>query len=263
MIGILDSGVGGLTVLREIKKLLPGENIHYVGDSAWCPYGNKPVREIQERVFALSDFLLAQGAGLIVIACNSATIAAVEALRAAYPVPFVGMEPGIKPAAALSKTGCIGVLATEASLAGEKFHRLVTTHAGKLHVLTRPCPKFVSLVENGILDGPEVTAAIHEYTRDLLAAGADTLILGCTHYPFLKPALRRALPAEIQLVDTGPAVARRVAGLLPAQKKPSPGSVHLHTTGPLARLEKLLPILCPKLQAQCQELVPDTRKPSL
>ena len=257
MLGILDSGVGGLTVLREIQKLLPGESIHYVGDSAWCPYGSKPAREIQERVFALSDFLIAQGATLIVIACNSATIAAVEALRASYPVPFVGMEPGIKPAAAASKSGVIGVLATEASLAGEKFHRLVTTHASQLRVLTQPCPKFVTLVENGVLDGPEVKAAIAEYTAPMLREGADTLILGCTHYPFLKPALRRELPAHIQLIDTGPAVAHRVASLVLSEKNPTPPEIHLHTTGPLAQLEKLLPILCPGLRATSHQLVRD------
>lgn len=255
MLGILDSGVGGLTVLREIQKLLPHESIHYVGDSAWCPYGSKPAREIQERVFALTDFLISQGAELIVIACNSATIAAVEALRAAYPLPFVGMEPGIKPAAATSKTGVIGVLATEASLAGEKFHNLVTTHASRLRILTQPCPQFVTLVENGILDGPEVISAIAEYTTPMLGEGADTIILGCTHYPFLKTALRREIPARVQLIDTGQAVAQRVANLIkPAENSPPP-EIHLHTTGPLAQLEKLLPILCPGLQATCHQLI--------
>lgn len=259
MLGILDSGVGGLTVLREIQKILPHETIHYVGDSAWCPYGSKPAREIQERVFALTDFLIAQGAELIVIACNSATIAAVEALRDAYPLPFIGMEPGIKPAAAASKSGVIGVLATEASLAGEKFHRLVTTHASQLRVLTQPCPKFVALVEQGVLDGPEVVAAIAEYITPMIAKGVDTIILGCTHYPFLKTALRREIPAHIQLIDTGLAVAQRVASLAITEEKTTPPAIHLHTTGPLAQLEKLLPILCPELTATCHQLLPKIR----
>ncbi|MGE9269050.1 MAG: glutamate racemase [Verrucomicrobiales bacterium] len=246
MLGILDSGVGGLTVLREIRQLLPHEDLHYVGDSAWVPYGNKSAREIQKRVFAITDFLLAQGASLIVIACNSATISAVEALRAAYPVPFVGMEPGIKPAAALTRSGTIGVLATEASLAGEKFHRLVDTHAGSLRVLTRPCPDFVTLVEAGQLDGPEVVSAIRQYCDPLLAEGADALILGCTHYPFLKAALSRELPDGISLIDTGPAVARRVASLLPALPASlDKGELHLHTTGSLTRLRELAPLLLP------------------
>ena len=148
-IGILDSGIGGLSVLNEIRKTLPNESIIYFGDSAWCPYGARDADEIQRRVFAVTDFLLSKNCKLIVIACNSATIAAVEALRASYPVPFVGMEPGIKPAAAITQTGTVGVLATEASLAGKKFHRLVDDHGSGVTIITRPCPDFVELVESG------------------------------------------------------------------------------------------------------------------
>ena len=249
VIGVLDSGVGGLSVLREIHALLPEQSISYIGDSAWCPYGTKPFEEIQQRVFALSERLIAEGAELIVIACNSATIAAVEVLRERFEIPFVGMEPGVKPAAEQTRSGVIGVLATEASLSGEKFQRLLEIHAKGIEVMTRPCPKFVTLVEAGILDGPEVTEAIEEYSGEMIAAGADVLILGCTHYPFLKGAISEALPETVRVIDTGAAVARRVANH--ALTEDANPEIRLHSTGPLSELERLVPILCPDLKASC------------
>jgi len=251
MIGILDSGVGGLSVLNEIASRLPGHPVTYVGDSAWCPYGNKAYPEIQSRCRTICDFLISRGAEVIVIACNSATIAAVETLRSEYPIPFVGMEPGVKPAAAVSKSGTIGVLATEASLKGEKFHRLVSAHAEGITVRTQPCPKFVDLVEAGILSGPDVDSAIDEYTSPMLQAGADVLILGCTHYPFLKEALVSRLPESVQLIDTGPAVAKQVQSFVNTAQQ---GPLQIHTTGPLEQLETLLPVLCPNLTANCHQL---------
>ena len=253
-IGILDSGVGGLSVLREIRELLPGHPLVYLGDSAWCPYGNKPLEDLRARVAEQVDVLLARGASLIVMACNSATIAAVEHLRATSPVPLVGMEPAVKPAAALTTSGVIGVLATEASLAGEKFHRLVNAHARDLRVITVPCPKFVDLVEAGTLSGPAVEAAVAEYTAPLLAAGADVLVLGCTHYPFLKPALAEAAGPGVTLLDTGPAVAKRVASLLePASPSASPAPVTLYTTGNVSLLRDLLPVLLPGVPCTLHE----------
>jgi glutamate racemase len=243
-IGLLDSGVGGLSVLREIHRLLPGASLHYVGDSAWCPYGTKSPEVIQQRVFEIADYLLGHGAEILVIACNSATIQAVGALRAEYPLPVVGMEPGVKPAAECTRSGVIGVLATEASLAGEKFHQLVNTHASGVRVITRPCPRFVELVEAGILDGPEVEAAVDEAIAPLLEAGADVFVLGCTHYPFLRPVIERRLPAGCVVIDTGPAVAKRVASLLPpVEGSEDAGAIHIETTGPIGRLEALLPRL--------------------
>ncbi|NNC90762.1 MAG: glutamate racemase [Akkermansiaceae bacterium] len=254
MIGILDSGVGGLSVLNEIRRRLPGHAVVYVGDSAWCPYGTKEPEDIRNRCRTICDFLGDQGAEIIVIACNSATIAAIEILRTEYPLPFVGMEPAVKPAAQASRSGVIGILATEASLQGEKFHRLVSTHAGGVRVITQPCPKFVELVEAGTLEGSEVDAAIDEYTGPILKAGADVLILGCTHYPFLSRAIRARLPDGVQLIDTGEAVARRVESLAgPA----GDGSTTIYTTGDLARLEALLPKLGPGLDATCHRLALD------
>ncbi|MDP5006197.1 MAG: glutamate racemase [Verrucomicrobiales bacterium] len=245
-IGLLDSGVGGLSVLREVHRILPGAELHYVGDSAWCPYGTKSPEVICARVFEISDYLLSQGAGILVIACNSATIHAVGALRATYPLPVVGMEPAVKPAAELTRSGVIGVLATEASIAGEKFHQLVNTHASGVRVITRPCPRFVELVEAGQLTGPEVEDAVDEALAPLLEAGADVFVLGCTHYPFLRAVIEARLPDTATVVDTGPAVARRVKSLLePDFCSQGKGSILVETTGALDALERLLPRLLP------------------
>ncbi len=247
-IGILDSGVGGLSVLLEIRKLLPNVAIDYIGDSAWCPYGTKSPEQIQERVITLSKHLIANGADLIVIACNSATIHAVEAVREKFTIPFVGMEPAVKPAAAATTTGNIGILATEASIAGEKFHHLLHTHAppSKIKVITQPCPKFVDLVEAGNLTGSEVDVAITEYTQPMLDAGADTLVLGCTHYPFLRKSIQALVGSEITLIDTGAAVAKRTKSLLAETTSPS-NEINIFTTGPLETLQTIFPTLCPEL----------------
>lgn len=250
-IGILDSGVGGFSVLREIHDLLPGAPIHYVADSSWCPYGNKPGDVIRDRVAQLADYLLGEGAEILVIACNSATIHAVGSLRATYPIPVVGMEPAVKPAAELTRSGVVGVLATEASIAGEKFHQLVNTHAQGIRVITRPCPRFVELVEAGILSGPEADAAVQEALAPLLEADADVLVLGCTHYPFLRPVIEEQTPEGVTIIDTGPAVARRVASLMPDSPDlhKENAEIHIETTGSLEQLNLLLAKLLPGIKA--------------
>ena len=251
VVGILDSGVGGLSVLREIRSLLPGVAIRYLGDSSWCPYGNKDPEVICDRVAEIADYLLGNGVGLLVIACNSATIHGVGSLRASYPLPVVGMEPGVKPAAEVTRSGVVGVLATEASIAGEKFHHLVSTHANGVRVITRPCPRFVDLVEQGILSGPETEEAVSEALAPLLEARADVIVLGCTHYPFLLPEIERALPEGVTVIDTGPAVARRTASLLGdlSDFPKESADIHIETTGELTHLERLLPDLLPGLEA--------------
>lgn len=252
MIGMLDSGVGGLSVLREIHALLPEQSIHYIGDTAWCPYGSKSFEKIIARTSLLVDHLIECGAEIIVLACNSATIAAIESLRAEYPIPFIGMEPGVKPAAALTRSNIIGVLATEVSLRGDRFHHLVSTHAHDLRVITQPCPRFVELVEEGILDGIEVEKAIDEYALPLVEAGADVLILGCSHYPFLKPTLEKSLPRHLTFIDTGSAIAQRVQKIAPP---PSPASkLTIQTTGSPEKFHQLLPLLAPELQVDCSKL---------
>lgn len=237
-LGILDSGVGGLSVLREIRRRMPTSDIHYVGDSAHCPYGTKEPAQIRERVGTIVEYLLGHDISLIVIACNSATIHAVEWLRDSYPVPFVGMEPGVKPAAAQTRSGVIGVLATEASLAGEKFHHLVSEKSNGARVITQPCPRFVELVERGILDGPEVEDAVREYTEHMLGEGADVLVLGCTHYPFLLPTIRQVVPHSVSIIDTGEAVARRVEDISGSSEGSS--ETIIETSGNLNGLERLV-----------------------
>lgn len=256
-IGVIDSGVGGLSVLKEICKLLPREDIIYVGDSAWCPYGEKSADEIRRRVFAISDALLARGVKMLVLACNSATIAAVEALRAVYPLPVIGMEPAVKPAVAASKNGQIAVLATSASIAGEKFHRLLHMHANKVRIITRPCPEFVQLVENGDICSPHALQVVAAVIDPLLAQGVDTLVLGCTHYPFLRAMIERVAGEGINVIDSGAAVARQVGRclekdfLLNAANKPA-ARVEIYTSGDLARWNAILPYLFTQAHEELQ-----------
>lgn len=252
-IGIIDSGIGGLTVFRELRRALPYEDFIYIADTANCPYGPKPADEIRDRVFALTDRLLGHGAKLVVLACNSATIAAVEALRVQIPVPVAGMEPAVKPAAALTKSGVIAVLATEASVAGEKFHRLVDTHARPkgVRVITRPCPEFVELVEAGHVSGPRAREIVNAVIGPLLEQQADTLVLGCTHFPFLRETIREVAGDSIHLLDTGEAVARRVAHLLSVDAMNSgpenTPAVRFLTSGDPALVGALAAKLCPEI----------------
>lgn len=247
MIGILDSGLGGLSVLNEIKKILPHKSLSYYGDSAWCPYGSKTYPQIQERVSKIVDLFISEGAEIIVIACNSATIACVEYLRTIYPIPIVGMEPGVKPAVKATKTGNIGVFATEASLAGEKFHRLLSTHAEGVRVITRPCPKFVTLVEAGKLEGSDVAEIVHEYTAPLVSERVDTLVLGCTHYPFLKKTISKLYP-DLNIIDTGKAVAMQVSRKLLNVTENQSINVVFRTSNDAKHATSLLPKLCPSMQ---------------
>lgn len=249
-LGVFDSGVGGLSVLREIRRLLPQESLIYYADSAHCPYGGKSGDEIRARACAISEELMARGAKLIVVACNTATIAAVEHLRATYPISFVGIEPAIKPAVAQTRSGVVGVLATGAALAGDKFLRLQAQHGQSVQVITQPCPGLVEFVERGELDSPALRALLQRYTQPLLAAGADTLVLGCTHYPFLRPVLAAMLGPQIHLLDTGEAVARQVRRVLEREDSLSdataPGTLECLSSADLAQLgpvmERLLQV---------------------
>lgn len=253
-IGVFDSGVGGLSVVREIRQLLPRESILYYADSAHCPYGSKSAAEITARALAISDELLAAGAKLIVVACNTATIAAVEKLRATYPLSFVGIEPAIKPAVAQTRSGVVGVLATGAALGGEKFLRLTAQHGQNVRVITQPCPGLVEFVERGELDGPALRAALRAFVAPLLAQNADTLVLGCTHYPFLRAALSALVGPGVRLLDTGAAVARQTARVLAREDLlstgPAQGGLAWRTSGDAAQLgaviERLLALPAPE-----------------
>ena len=214
-VGVFDSGVGGLSVLGEIERLLPDESLLYVADTGHMPYGEKSPEFIRERCVQGAQFFREQDAKALVLACNTATVAAVADLRQRYPDwPIVGMEPAVKPAAAATRSGIVGVLATTGTLRSAKFVALLDRFANEVQVITQPCPGLVELIETGDLHSPELRLLLQGYVQPLLAAGCDTLILGCTHYPFLKPLLATLVPADVVLVDTGAAVARQLQRLL-------------------------------------------------
>ena len=222
-IGIFDSGVGGLSVLRHIRAQLPHEHLIYFADSAFAPYGDKPEHVLTERVLAIGAFLIAQGAKAIVVACNTATVAAIAVLRERYPgMPIVGVEPGLKPAAAATRSGLVGVLATERTLSGSKFLLLrdQISAATGARFLLQPCHGLADQIEFGTLESEATDALLRRFIVPLLEAGADTLVLGCTHYPLVQASIERVIVAhtaqEVVLVDTGDAVARQLERLLTA-----------------------------------------------
>ncbi|MDB6142841.1 MAG: glutamate racemase [Pseudomonas sp.] len=214
-IGVFDSGVGGLSVLSEIRSLMPNESLLYVADCGHIPYGEKTPEFIRQRCVVMAEFFQQQGAKALVLACNTATVAGVADLRERYPDwPIVGMEPAVKPAAAATRSGVVGVLATTGTLQSAKFAALLDRFAGDVQVVTQPCPGLVELIETGDLVSPTIRNLLRSYVEPLLAAGCDTIILGCTHYPFLKPLLYEMIPESIRLIDTGGAVARQLQRLL-------------------------------------------------
>lgn len=216
-IGVLDSGVGGLSVLKHIHTLLPHENLIYFADSKHAPYGNKTPKQIEQRVFAAAKFLLTHGAKALVIACNTATAAAAAKLRDKYAfldIPIIGMEPAVKPAAAVTKNGIIGVLATSGTLKSAQFAALLESYGRNVQVVTQACVGLVEQIELGELGSPKTLALIAQYTQPLLDEHADTIVLGCTHYPFVKAAIQDAVGAHIHLIDTGAAVAKQLQNKL-------------------------------------------------
>jgi glutamate racemase len=214
-IGVFDSGVGGLSVWREIARQLPHEDTLYLADQRHVPYGVRSLDEVRAFAEGVTRFLLAQGAKLIVIACNTASAAALHDLRRIFPeVPFVGMEPAVKPAAERSQNGIVGVIATEATFQGELFASLLERYASDVDVLTQVCPGLVDAVESGALDAPETEALLRSCLAPLVEAGIDQLVLGCTHYPFLRPTIRRVVGDDIAIIDPAPAVARQTGRVL-------------------------------------------------
>jgi len=209
-IGIFDSGVGGLSVLREVRRQLPHESLLYIADSAHAPYGPKSREQIQHRSTILANFLVEQGSKAIVVACNTATAAAVGMLRDTISLPIIGMEPAVKPAAAATRSGIVGVLATEGTLQSARFAALLSRFADNISVLTQPCHGLVELIEAGNLEGSHTESLLHRYIEPLLAQGADTIILGCTHYPFVRPLVERIAGPSVSVIDTGHAVARHL-----------------------------------------------------
>lgn len=225
-IGVFDSGVGGLSVLRHIRKHLPGEALIYFSDARFAPYGSMPTAQIEARALAIGDYLIRRGAKAIVVACNTATAVAIAALRAAWPALIViGVEPGLKPGAALSATRLVGVLATEVTLASPRFEHLRQQVAAETGVqfLLQACPGLVEQIEAGALQCDATDALLRRFTLPLLDQGADTLVLGCTHYPFLLEQFKAITAARagsgrcITVIDTGAAVARQLERLLAAR----------------------------------------------
>ena len=246
-VGVFDSGVGGLSVLREIRARLPHESLLYIADSGHVPYGEKSPEFIRQRCRTLAAFLLQQGAKALVVACNTATVAGVAELRSLYPqLPIIGMEPAVKPAAAATGSGVVGVLATTGTLKSARFAALLDQFASQVQVVTQPCPGLVECVEQGDLHGPHTRALLAGFVRPLLTAGCDTIILGCTHYPFLRPLLASLVPPHVQLIDTGEAVARHLQRLLQAADLlagEQPASCQLWSSGDPQQMQQVLPVL--------------------
>ena len=219
MIGIFDSGVGGLSVFREIRKVLPDEQYVYFSDNAHCPYGEKTREYIIDRARAITETLLSKGADVIVVACNTATAAAIADLRERYDVPFIGMEPAVKPAASCTKTGVVGVLATAGTLKADKYLTTRGKYAEEVRFVEHVGEGFVELVENGNTSGAEAERVVGKSLIPLLEAGADTIVLGCTHYPFLSDTILKVASEhfpdhEISVIDPAPAVARHLLDVM-------------------------------------------------
>ncbi len=215
-IAVFDSGLGGLTVLSALRGRLPQEDFFYFADTRFLPYGDRPEVFLKERGVLIAEALAGRGAKALVIACNTATAAAAEAIRAATALPVVALEPGVKPAAALSKSGVIGVLATTRTLQSERFQRLVGNHASHCQVVVQPCPGLAEAIETQGPESTEVAALLDVFVAPLAAAGADVVVLGCTHYPWVAESIARRMPAGVTLLDTGEPVARQLERLLAA-----------------------------------------------
>lgn len=224
-IGVFDSGVGGLSVWRELVALLPHESTLYLADQANVPYGSRTREEIEALTHRATAWLMGQGVKLVVIACNTASAAALDSLRHRWPdMPIVGMEPAIKPASEQTFTGRVGVMATPGTLQAERFNTLVERFANGVEVYTQICPGLVEMVEAGHLDGQNVEDRLHLLLGPLLSQDIDHLVLGCTHYPFLAPAIQRVMGAEVTLVDPAPAVAKQVQRMLLSEQRLAPPS---------------------------------------
>ena len=219
MIGIFDSGVGGLSVFREIRKLLPEERYLYYSDNAHCPYGEKSKEYITDRAREISRFLISQGAEIIVVACNTATAAAIATLREEFPISFIGMEPAVKPAVKSTKTGVVGVLATAGTLKAAKYLNTREKFSDGIKIVEHIGQGFVELVEKGCLTGKEAEEIVTASLKPLLDEGADRIVLGCTHYPFLSETISRTAAAlyperEMEIIDPAPAVARHLMDIM-------------------------------------------------
>lgn len=213
-IGIFDSGVGGTSIWNEIHALLPFENTIYLADSKNAPYGNKSKEQILELSIKNTELLIAKGCKLIVVACNTATTNAIKTLRNNYDIPFIGIEPAIKPAALKTQTKAIGILATKGTLSSELFHQTTDLYSNGVQVIEQEGEGIVPLIESGKLHSQEMNALLQVYLKPMINANIDYLVLGCTHYPYLMPQLLELLPNYIKIIDSGEAVAKQTQAIL-------------------------------------------------
>lgn len=244
-IGVFDSGVGGLTVLRAIRSLLPCHPAIYLADQAHVPYGACTLEEVRHFSEEITRFLMDQGAGLVVVACNSASAAALYHLRNTFPeVPFVGMEPAVKPAVSNTRSGVIGVLATPVTFQGELYSSVVSRFARNVTVLQDTCPGLVAQIESCQLDAPKTRAILEQALRPMIDLNVDTIVMGCTHYPFVIPLIQEIVGPDVQVIDPAPAVARQVRRLLEARGLLSSclaqAPVSFYSTGEPIRLAEML-----------------------
>ena len=212
-IGLFDSGIGGTSIWKEVHALLPNENTIYLADSKNAPYGLKSKEEIIDLSFKNTEFLLHNNCKLIIVACNTATTNAIKELRAKYDVPFIGIEPAIKPAAIQSKTHCIGILATKGTLNSELFHKSVARHP-EVHIIEQIGYELVQLIESGAIDTPEMLTLLESYLEPMVEQNIDHLVLGCSHYPYLIPKIKNLIPNHIKIIDSGEAVAKQSRRIL-------------------------------------------------
>ena len=243
-VGVLDSGVGGLSLLRAIRAELPHEDLLYVADSAHAPYGDMSTVWITGRSAHIIEFLVEQGCKAVVIACNTITAVAAGALRNVFEIPIIAIEPAIKPAVALTRSGVVAVMATTRTLQSESLQQLRNRYAAGVEVLFVPCPGLADRVESADLDSPEVHAHLHDLLAPALYKGADTLVLGCTHYPFLREAIGRVTGPDVRIIDPSPAVAaevkRRLFALNLLSSKPAPGSETFWTSDSAAQARDIV-----------------------
>ncbi len=245
-LGIFDSGVGGLSVLKAIRAQIPSQPVLYFADQGHVPYGSRPMEEVQSFSAEITRFLLGLGARVIVVACNTASAAALHHLRKIFPgTPFVGMEPAVKPAAETTHTGVVGVLATPATFQGALYASVVERFASGVTLLQDTCPGLVQQIERGELDTPVTRAILGKALRPMLERGIDTVVLGCTHYPFVIPLIEAIVGPEVRVIDPAPAVARQTRRLLndsgAQDSSPRRGAVEFFTSGPAEHLSLLLP----------------------
>lgn len=238
MIAIYDSGIGGTSVLQAIRAVAPHADLLYLADQARCPYGERHITDIQQIALGCANWMIRQGAAPVVVACNTASAAALAEMRMAHPhVPFVGMVPAVKPAVQQTKSGVVGVMATAATLQGRLFHEVTSQYAQHIHVVAHPCPGLVELVEAGDVTSPAAQHAIQDHLAPLQSAGADVVVLGCTHYPFLREMIQRVAP-HMTIIDPSAAVARQTIQVAQQAGYPvaATGRIHYYTTGDPAHL---------------------------